>query len=149
MDMASKRFNIIFKDGNEYETTLYEGGGICIKSDFGGKILELGCYQTLDVLEILETFKDELKAADKRYENPIMVKKEVERMDGEELTLIMNYPCRFHSVYKGWEIYRAWDIVNDHGRMLYFASGITPEGGLTILQAKNLSGIKARVSEVA
>lgn len=146
--MATKRYNFTFKDGFEYETTIYEGGGICIKSDFGGKILELGHWKMLDVLEILDSIRDELKRADERYDNPI-VKKEAERMDGEELTLIMNYPCRFHSEYKGWEIYRAWDIVNDHGRMLYFASGITPEGGLTILQAKNLSGIKARVSEVA
>lgn len=79
--MASKRFNFIFKDGCEYEATLYEGGGICIKSDFGGKILELGHYQTLDVLEILDRVRDELKAAE--YNNPIE-KVEVERMELNE-----------------------------------------------------------------
>lgn len=146
--MVTKKLNFTFKDGCEYEVTVYGSGGVKIRDGIGLVVFENGQLQTLDVLAILETFKDELKAIDGAYDNPI-VKKEAERMDGEELILIMNYPCRFHSEYKGWEIYRAWDIMNDHGRMLYFASGITPEGGLTILQAKNLSGIKKKVSEVA
>lgn len=80
--MATKRFNITFNDGCEYEATTYEGGGICIKSDFGGKILELGHYQMLDVLEILDRIRDELK--DKKYNNPIEKIEEDERMELNE-----------------------------------------------------------------
>lgn len=79
--MVTKRFNFIFKDGCEYEVAVYEGGGICIKSDFGGKILELGHYQMLDVLEILDRIGDELKASDKGYDNPIEEIEEDERME--------------------------------------------------------------------
>ncbi len=81
--MASRRFNLIFKDGCEYEVTLYGSGGIQVKSEFGGKILELGQYQTLDLLEILDRFRDELKATDKRYNNPIETIEEAERMQLE------------------------------------------------------------------
>lgn len=77
--MASKRYNIIFDDGQGYEVSTYEGGGICIKSDYGGKILELGHYQMLDVLTILDRIRDELKA-DKKYNNPIVKIEEDERM---------------------------------------------------------------------
>ena len=82
--MASRRFNVIFEDGAEYETTICGGGGICIKTDVGGKILELGHYQTLDVLEILDRIRDELKAADKKYNNPIVQIEEDERMQLNE-----------------------------------------------------------------
>lgn len=81
--MASKRFNVIFKDGNEYETTLYESGGIKIKSEYGGVILELGHYQMMNVVEILDRIRDELKRAD-RYNNPIETIEEAERMELSE-----------------------------------------------------------------
>lgn len=131
-----------FVHGEEYLVEDH-GNYIAIRGDGGGKILDVHRDTAAELVTILEYFNiTTLKNNDLEIE-------EVERMEGEKLTLIMNYPCRFHSMYKGWELYRAWDIVNDHGRMLYFASGITPEGGLTILQAGNLSGIKKRVSEVA
>ena len=62
-------------------------------------------------------------------------------------TNIEGSTCKFHSVYKGWEIYRAWDVVEDHGRMLYFGVGIT-DRGLTTVKARNLDGVKAAISEV-
>lgn len=138
--MARQEFKA-FVNGSEYLVEDHNDY-ITIRGDGGGRILDVHKDTAAEIVAILEYMGLVLKNNDLSIE-------EAERMDGEELTLIMNYPCKFHSMYKGWEIYRAWDIVNDHGRMLYFASGITPEGGLTILQAKNLSGIKARVSEVA
>lgn len=62
-------------------------------------------------------------------------------------TTIERTTCKFHSNYKGWAIYRAWDIVEDHGRMLYFGVGIT-DRGLTTVKARNLDGVKAAISEV-
>lgn len=66
-----------------------------------------------------------------------------------EFTNIKGWPCKFRSIYKGWQLFRAWDIANDHGKMLYFATNVTPSGGLTILEARNFDGIKKKVSEVA
>ena len=139
-DMARHEYKA-FVHGVEY---LVEDHGdyITIRGDGGGKILDVHRDTAAELVTILEYMGLTLKNNDLSIE-------EVERMEGEELTIIMNYPCRFHSMYKGWEIYRAWDIANDHGKMLYFASGITPKCGHTILQAGNLSGIKKRVSEVA
>ena len=45
--------------------------------------------------------------------------------------------AKFHSKYKGWELYRAWNISEDHGKMRYFAVKDDE-----IREAKNLSGIK-------
>lgn len=62
-------------------------------------------------------------------------------------TNIEGNTCKFHSIYKGWEIYRAWDVVEDHGRMLYFGVGATEEG-LIVVKARNLGGIKDAISKV-
>lgn len=48
----------------------------------------------------------------------------------------------YHSDYKGWQLFREWDIVGKHGRMSYFAVNDGDEP----LHAKNLSGIKDAVS---
>ena len=61
-----------------------------------------------------------------------------------EFIEIEGYPCKYHSDYYGWHLYRAWDIPHNHGKMLYFAT--TDKGDL--LGAKNLDGIKERVREV-
>ena len=53
-------------------------------------------------------------------------------------TLISGDRCKFHSNYKGWKLYRAWDVSEDHGKMRYFA--VKDE---EIREARNLSGIKA------
>lgn len=65
----------------------------------------------------------------------------------EDFKMINGEYCKYHSLYKGWELYRGWNILGNHGRMLYFAVGFTAKGGLTILTAKNLSGIKEAVTE--
>jgi len=51
--------------------------------------------------------------------------------------------CVFHSTYKGWEVWREWNLVRNHGMMSYFAvcDGEEP------LHARNLSGIRDRISE--
>ena len=63
-------------------------------------------------------------------------------------TKINGSTCKFHSVYKGWEIYRAWDVVEDHGRMLYYGVKATDKG-MTTVQAKNLDSVKAMISKVS
>lgn len=62
-------------------------------------------------------------------------------------TKICGSTCKFHSVYKGWLIYRAWDLEEDHGRMLYYGLGSTEDGLITI-KARNLGGIKSAISKV-
>lgn len=67
-------------------------------------------------------------------------------IDGVELFLMGDYGqrwCRFHSDYKGWGIWREWDLCGGHGRMSYF--GV--KDGEEPLHAKNLDGIKAAISE--
>lgn len=61
-------------------------------------------------------------------------------------TKINGSTCKFHSVYKGWEIYRAWDVVEDHGRMLYYG---VKDKGMTTVQSRNLGGLKAVISKVS
>lgn len=63
--------------------------------------------------------------------------------DGTKFIMIGNEYCKFHSKYKGWKLYRAWNIREDHGKMLYFA--ISPKNDL--VRSRNLSGIKDAVSE--
>lgn len=64
-------------------------------------------------------------------------------MDTSNYTMIGSEYCKFHSKYKGWKLYRAWNIRDDHGKMLYFA--ISPKNDL--IRARNLYGIKAEVRE--
>ena len=52
--------------------------------------------------------------------------------------------CSHHSYYKGWEIVREFDYIHYRYMMSYFAI----KDGEEPLHAKNLSGIKAAVSEV-
>ena len=65
-------------------------------------------------------------------------------IDGEPYTKIRGETCKLHSKkpYKNWNIYRAWNISEGHGKMKYFAV----KDGM-ILSAKNLSGIKDEVSK--
>lgn len=65
---------------------------------------------------------------------------ETEDEDMEEIegykTISGDY-CKYHSTYKGWELYRAWNIPEKHGKMRYFAVKDNE-----IREARNLSGIK-------
>lgn len=61
------------------------------------------------------------------------------------MVAIGGYQCVYHSLYKGYEIYRAVNGLTERPMMLYFA--VSAEG--VILRSKNLSGIKNRVSEEA
>lgn len=63
-----------------------------------------------------------------------------------EVTEIMGCEARYHSLYKGWELYRRY--VGNQPKMCYFAVGITEQGGLTILDAYNLASIKKKVTEI-
>ena len=58
-----------------------------------------------------------------------------------KFVMIGNEYCKFHSKYMGWALYRAWNIQEDHGKMLYFA--ISPKNDL--VRSRNLSGIKGSV----
>ena len=62
---------------------------------------------------------------------------EVEEKDGYKI--ISGDYCKFHSKYKGWDLYRAWNIPENHGKMRYFAVKDDE-----IREAKNLSEIKDR-----
>ena len=64
---------------------------------------------------------------------------ELEEVDG--FTVISGDYAKYHSTYKGWKLYRAWNVQENHGKMRYF--GVS-EG--KIVEAKNLSGIKYKVS---
>ena len=66
--------------------------------------------------------------------------KEMEHKEGYEI--IEGEYCKYHSTYKKWKIYRAWNVVEDHGKMKYFATQYSK-----ILRAGNLGGIKDKVSE--
>ena len=59
-------------------------------------------------------------------------------------TTIDGHVARFHSQYKTWDIYRCFD--GGSPRMLYFACGFV-NGGMVVLEAKNLSGIREKVTE--
>ena len=50
----------------------------------------------------------------------------------------------FHSNYKGWQLFREWDVIGKHGRMSYFAVN---EDEMEPLHSTNLSGIKDEVSK--
>ena len=60
--------------------------------------------------------------------------------DGYEV--IEGEQCKYHSTYKHWKIYRAWNIQENHGKMKYFATQYSK-----ILRAGNLSGIKDKISK--
>lgn len=84
--MANKRFNLIFKDGCEYEATVTSGGAVEIRSESGKVLVDLGPYTTRDVLEILDSIRTEIMTADnhdKLYDNPLIGKEEAERMELE------------------------------------------------------------------
>jgi len=49
---------------------------------------------------------------------------------------------KFHSTYKGWDLYREWNVYAGHGMMSYFAV----MDGKEPLHAENLMGIKHAVS---
>ena len=82
--MATKRFNITFEDGAEYEATIYYTGAVKIRNEIGHVVFENGLYTTRDILAILERLKDGLKAADDSYDNPIEEIEEDERMELNE-----------------------------------------------------------------
>lgn len=84
--MASRRFNLIFKDGCGYEATVTSGGAVEIRSGSGKVLVDLGPYTTRDVLEILDGIRTEIMTAsnrDKLYDNPLVKKEEAERMQLE------------------------------------------------------------------
>ena len=60
-----------------------------------------------------------------------------------DYAVIGNEMCKFHSKYKGWKLYRAWNMREGHGKMLYFA--ISPKNDL--IRARNLYDIKGKVRE--
>lgn len=66
-------------------------------------------------------------------------------LSAEGYRMINGHQARYHSQYKAWDLYRCYD--GGSPRMLYFAVAITDTGGLTVLEAKNLAGIKKRVTE--
>ena len=59
-------------------------------------------------------------------------------------SVILGYPCRFHSNYKGFQLWR--DVSGGTPRMHYIAVGIDAKGMVTI-EARNLDGIKGRVTK--
>lgn len=63
-----------------------------------------------------------------------------------DTTFIEGHTCRYHSDYKGWQIYRAID--GGQPRMCYFGVGFTGRG-LTTVSVRNLSGIKDRITEAS
>lgn len=63
--------------------------------------------------------------------------KDMEKKEGYKI--ISGDYCKFHSDYKGWELYRAWNIPGGHGKMRYFA---VKDGD--VREARNLSGIKEK-----
>ena len=66
-----------------------------------------------------------------------------ETIQGVDYYTIRGEKCRLHlkKPYKGWNIYRAWNLFEGHGKMKYFAV----KDGM-IKSARNLSGIKDEVS---
>lgn len=71
---------------------------------------------------------------------------EVKTIQGIDFYKIRGEQCKLHlkKPYKGWKIYRAWNMIEGHGKMKYFA---VKDG--EILTARNLSGIKDEVSKVS
>ena len=67
------------------------------------------------------------------------VNDDLETIDGYEI--ISGDYVKYHSKYKGWDLYRAWNIEENHGKMRYFAVK-----GDETREAKNLSGIKRQAS---
>lgn len=80
----NRDFKCTFEDGSEYEVRLYHLGGIKIRDEFGAVLFDNGPYVSQDIAKILDIFKDELKATDKTYDNPIETIEEVERMELNE-----------------------------------------------------------------
>lgn len=68
---------------------------------------------------------------------------EPELIELEGYKIINGDYCKYHSKYKGWELYRAWNVQKDHGKMRYFAVKDDDHW----VMAGNLSGIKDKVSE--
>jgi hypothetical protein len=66
-------------------------------------------------------------------------------LSAEGYRMINGHQALYHSQYKGWDLYRCYD--GGSARMLYFAVAVTDTGGLTVLEARNLAGIKKRVTE--
>lgn len=60
-------------------------------------------------------------------------------------SVILGYPCRYHSTYKGFDLWR--DVSGGTPRMHYIAVGINAAGGIITIEAKNLDGIKGRVTK--
>ena len=67
------------------------------------------------------------------------VNDDLEKIEG--YAIISGDHAVFHSKYKGFDLYRAWNMEENHGKMRYFAV----KNG-KILEAKNLSGIKRKAS---
>lgn len=57
-----------------------------------------------------------------------------------DVTYIDGEYCKHHSTLYGWDIYRAWNLRENHGKMRYFAVRDKMS-----IEAKNLSGIKDRI----
>lgn len=68
--------------------------------------------------------------------------KEPETTEKEGYEVIENEYCKYHSTYKKWKIYRAWNIPENHGKMKYFALQYSK-----ILRADNLMSIKDKISK--
>lgn len=70
----------------------------------------------------------------------------MEEFNAETYYKIRGELCKLHlkKPYKGWKIYRAWNVNEGHGKMKYFAVKDDE-----ILSARNLSGIKDEVSKVS
>ena len=73
------------------------------------------------------------------YDDSVEEDVSLDHIDGYEV--ISGDYAKKHSVYKGWTLYRAWNIAEDHGKMRYFAVKDSD-----VLEAKNLSGIKDKVN---
>ena len=95
---------------------------------------EYGFVFTKDDKDILADLIKALEKGIKILEGNMTTDKTDYEVIGAEL-------CKFHSKYKGWKLYRAWNVRENHGKMLYFAT--SPKND--ILMSRNLSGIKAKV----
>lgn len=60
-------------------------------------------------------------------------------------SVILGYPCRYHSTYKGFELWR--DVSGGTPRMHYIAVGFIGAKSMITIEAKNLNGIKERVTK--
>lgn len=61
-------------------------------------------------------------------------------------SVILGYPCRYHSTYKGFDLWR--DVSGGTPRMHYIAVGFdAKKREMITIEAKNLDGIKGRITK--